>query len=195
MIKILFFLQFYLNCWLLGNKTWSDDTSSEARVFSEKIGLLHPRSRSKQRVKMWMFVQMISSKPPNILFPDLVLHHYESECHAKRYGLLFSRSVSLQELIWSKCDNFLGIFWTANPFAYKVGLIVYYHKPEFFIEKLDCFVQGQGHSKIWRCQWLSTWYLLNHWTFYCHINMVMHHHEPDCLSKRLICCLQCQGHS
>ena len=39
----------------------------------EKVGLLHSGSRSQQRVKMLMFVQMISSIPPNILFPNLVL--------------------------------------------------------------------------------------------------------------------------
>ena len=37
----------------------------------KKIGLLHSGARSQQRVKM--IVQMISSKPPNILFPNLVL--------------------------------------------------------------------------------------------------------------------------
>ena len=35
--------------------------------------LLHSGSRSQWRVKMLMFVQMILSKPPNILFPNLVL--------------------------------------------------------------------------------------------------------------------------
>ena len=39
----------------------------------KRIGLLHSRSRSQRRIRMLMFVQMISSKPPNILFPNLVL--------------------------------------------------------------------------------------------------------------------------
>ena len=46
------------------------------------------------------------------------------------------------------------IFWTADPFATKLGLIVHYHKPECFMEKMDCCVQGQGHSKISKCQWM-----------------------------------------
>ena len=58
--------------------------------------------------------------------------------------------------------------WTANPFATKLGLIVHYHKPECFMEKLDCCAQGQGHNnknlKINEC--LCRWYFLNHWTFY-----------------------------
>ena len=39
----------------------------------KKNGLLHSGSRSQWRVKMLMFVHIISSKPPNILFANLVL--------------------------------------------------------------------------------------------------------------------------
>ena len=100
-----------------------------------------------------MFVQMISSKPLNISFPNMVLWCIiMNQCHAKKIDLLFSKS--LQELIWSKYDNFYCIFWNAYPFATKLGLIVQYHKPECFMEKLDCCVQGQGHRKISKCQWM-----------------------------------------
>ena len=59
-----------------------------------------------------------------------------------------------QELIWSKYDDVYCICWTADLFATKLGLIIHYHKPECFLEKLDCCVQGQGHSKILKCQWI-----------------------------------------
>ena len=72
----------------------------------------------------------------------------------KKIDLLFSRSRLLQELIWSNYDSFFCIFWTTDPFATKLGLTVHYHKPECFIDKLDCCVQGQGHSKISNCQWM-----------------------------------------
>ena len=39
----------------------------------KKNELLHSGSRSQWRVKMLMLVHMMSSKPPNILFPNLVL--------------------------------------------------------------------------------------------------------------------------
>ena len=103
----------------------------------EKNALLHSGSRSQQRVKMLMFVQIIFSKPPSILLPNLVLW-----------------CIIMQELIWSKYDNVYCIFWTADHFATKLGLIERYHKPECFMEKLDCCVQGQGHSKISKCQWM-----------------------------------------
>ena len=111
-----------------------------------KVGLLHSESRSQQRIKMLMFVQMISSKPPSILFPNFVLW-----------------CIIMQELLWSKYDSVCCIFWIADSFAAKLCLIVHYHKPECFMEKLDCCVQGQGHSKISKCHW---WYFLKCWTFY-----------------------------
>ena len=71
----------------------------------------------------------------------------------------------MQELTWSKYDKFYCIFWTADPFATKLGLIVHYNKPECFMEKFDCCVQGQGHKfqNVREC--LSRWYFLNRWTF------------------------------
>ena len=46
------------------------------------------------------------------------------------------------------------IFWTVDPFVTKLGSIVVYHKPECFIEKLNGCIQGQGHSKISKCEWM-----------------------------------------
>ena len=81
----------------------------------------------------------------------------------KKINLLLSRSRSLRELIWSKFDNFYCIFWTAGPFATKLDLMVHCHKSECFMEKWECCVQGQGHSKFQNFnECFSRWYLLNH---------------------------------
>ena len=98
---------------------------------------------------------MISSKPPNILFPSMVLWCIiMSWSVMQKDWLLFSRSGSLRALTWSKYENLYCIFWTADPFATKLGLMVLYHKPENFMEKLDCCVKGKSHSKISKCQWV-----------------------------------------
>ena len=131
-----------------------------------KVGLLHSASRSQQRVKMLMFVQIVSAKPPSILFPNLVLW-----------------CIIMHELIRTKYGD---VFWTAYPFATKLGSIVHYHKPECFMEKLDCCVQGQGHIKISKCQWLfvqiisseSLNLLLWKLVYWCSI-------MSQCLSERL----------
>ena len=72
----------------------------------------------------------------------------------KMIGLLFSRSRSQQGLIWSQYDSFNYSFLTADLFAARLSLIVHYHKQECCMEKLDCCVQGQGHSKILKCHWM-----------------------------------------
>ena len=64
----------------------------------KRVGLLQSGLRSQWRVKMLMFDQMVSSEPPSILFPNLVLW-----------------CIIMQELIWSKYENVYCIFWTADP--------------------------------------------------------------------------------
>ena len=84
----------------------------------------------------------------------IVMHHYESNCHAKRLICYFQGQGHCKSSYDKKRDNFYCIFWTADPFATKLGLIVHYRKPEFFMEKWDCCVQGQRQSKISECQWM-----------------------------------------
>ena len=93
--------------------------------------------------------------------------------------------------------TFWYIVWTADSFAIKFGLIAHYHEPECFYEKLDCYVQGEGHSKISKCLWMfcPDGIFLHAELFTTILGVVMHHYEPDCLSKRLVCCLQGEGHS
>ena len=53
------------------------------------------------------------------------------------------------------------------------------------VRKLDCCVQGQGHSEglnVSEC--LLGWYIQNRWTFCYQLGMVMHHHGQDCPVKR-----------
>ena len=134
MIKIWFFLLCCLNCWFF-----------EARVSYEN---------SQRRVKILMFFQMIPSKPSNHqIFRQTWYHHHVSECHAKIF-ICYFQDQDYCKLIWSKYDNFYRSFWIADPFASKLGLLVHNHKLECFMEKLHCCVQGQGHSKISKCQWM-----------------------------------------
>ena len=62
----------------------------------KKKGLLHLGSRSQQKIKMLMVVQMISSKSPNIVFPNLELWCIVMSLSVmQKIDLLFSRSRSL----------------------------------------------------------------------------------------------------
>ena len=73
------------------------------------------------RVKMLIFVHMISSNHQTFCFQ--IWYCGASlwvEVSCKKFDMLFSRSRSQQELIWSKNDNFYCIFWTVDPFVFKV---------------------------------------------------------------------------
>ena len=93
---------YLLNQELFCYQTWYCDASSWARVPCRKVGLLFSRSRSQQRVRMSVLVQMISSKLTNILLPNLMLWCIMSQSVVqKKVGLLSSRSRSQQGFIWS----------------------------------------------------------------------------------------------
>ena len=145
------------------------------------------------KVKMLMYVQMISSKPPNILFPNLVLWCIIMSLSVMQkdwFAILKVKVTARAHMI--KCNNFYCLFWTADPFATRLGLIVHCHKPGCFKEKLDCF--GQGHSKISKtnvCPDYIFWYAES---FTIKLCIVVHHYEQDCLSRRLVCYIQDQGH-
>ena len=150
----------------------------------KKIGFLH--SVSQWRVKMLMFVQLISSKPPNILLPNLILWCIIMSWNAHRkIGLLFSGSRSQQGLIWPKYDSFYYIFWTAHSFATKLVLIIHYHKPEWGMEKLYFCSKSRSHQNFKMSMSVcpdDTFWIAE--PFASKLGILIHHYEPDCLPKK-----------
>ena len=79
-------LLYFLNCCFFGNQTWSDNTSPEAGVSCEK------EKDTAFRVKVTAKGQNVNVCPDDIFCTTqyfvsrlgIVMHHYESECHAKR---------------------------------------------------------------------------------------------------------------
>ena len=106
----------------------------ECPVKKTQTELLHSRSRSQWRVRMSVLVQMISSKPPNILLPNFVLWCIiMSQSVMQNDWLVFSRSQ--QAFIRSKFDSLYYTFWTAEPFATKL---------------LTCWYSVVSQSVLWR---------------------------------------------
>ena len=103
---------------------------------------------------MSVFAHVISSKPPNILLPNLDCDESPwARVHAKRLVCYF-QGQGHSKGSYDKNTSFYYIFWTADPFVTKLGFVIHYHKPEYFMKKLDCCVQDQGYSKICKCQWM-----------------------------------------
>ena len=99
----------------------------------------------------WYFL----NRRPNILLPNSVLWCIIMGWSVMQKDLfaIFKVKVTATALM-IKIWQFYCIFWIADPFATKLGLMVHYRKPECLMKKLDCCVQGQGHGKIAKCQWL-----------------------------------------
>ena len=134
MIEMWLFLLCTLNYWFFGSQTWSDDTSSWARVPQDQG---HSEGLECQYLSRWYLLncQTFGYQP---WYCDAAS---QARVSCKKIGLLFSRSRSQQGFIWPNYDRFYYIFWTADPFATKLGLIVHY-KPEWLIEKLHCSVHS-----------------------------------------------------
>ena len=162
------------------------------------MGLLCSRSRSQQIPKcQWMFVRMISSKPPNILLQNLVwwcivmirsamqkrpvccIH-----CQGHSKGLydqnMTASTVSSELLI---CLLPILVWWyiiISQNVLWRNGIVVFKVKVTANFKML---LNVSPDDMFWITEHFTT-----------KLGMVMHHYEPDCLPKRLVCCLQGQGH-
>ena len=150
-------LSILLNCWFFGNQTCLLDTASRAKVSSEENWITG-------------FKVKVTAKGHNISLARWYLLNRKTFCYqtwycdapswarksCKKIGLLFSRSRSQQGFKWSKYDSFYYIYWAADPFATKLGLIVHYHKSKCPMKKkrllsslsLDLFTSGHGSRKL-----------------------------------------------
>ena len=80
----------------------------------------------------------------------------------KKIGLLSSKFRVTVRAHLIKYDCFYRIFWTADPFATRFGLMIHHYKPECLVRRLDRCVQSQGQDQG---ECLSSQYLVTHWTF------------------------------
>ena len=81
-----------------------------------------------------------------------------------------------------------------NPFATKLGLMVYYRKVDCLVKRLDCSVvvkvKVTEKANVYLDNISSTAE-----PFVTKLVVVMYHHGPECHARRLVCRLQVQGHS
>ena len=79
--------------------------------------------------------------------------------------------------------TFYYFFWTTVSFTILL-IIVHHYKLECLVKRLDCCVQGQGHSKGSAFHCLFDIFWTAH-PFVTKLGMVMHHHRPECHVERL----------
>ena len=133
-------------------QTWYGGVLSWARMLYKKTGLLSSRSRSQQG-SIW-------SKYDNFYYTfwtadlfatilGLIVHYHKPEGFNGEIGLLCSRSRSQQSFKMSMnvCPD--DIFWFAEPFTTKLGMVMRYYELDCLCKRLVCCLQGQGHSQEW----------------------------------------------
>ena len=109
-------------------------------------------------------------------------------------GLLCSRSRSQQNFKMSMnvCPD--DIFWIAEPFTTKLGMVMHHYEPDCLSKRLVCCLQGQGHNniiKIWLFNILSELLIL----LQAKLGLMVHHHKVDCLWKDWIALLWSRSRS
>ena len=113
----------------------------------KRIGLLHSGSRSQQRVKMSMFVQMISSKLLVHMQPNLVwlysIINGNVLCKNVITALKVKVTANLQNV--SKC--LFAYRLKRGTFCYQTSYAVAASWSRCHVEKIACCLQGQAHSK------------------------------------------------
>ena len=147
-------LLFFLNCWFLGNQTWFADTFSQARVYCEKKldyciqGQGHSEVSKCQCLSRSYLLNHLAFCPQT----NIVMQYHKLECHAKRLICYFqgqghSKGSYDQNMTVSTISAELLILLLSNLVCWYIII-----SQNVLWRNFNCCVQGQGHSKISKCQ-------------------------------------------
>ena len=119
------------------NQTWSDGTSSWARVPCEKIWLLFSRSRSQ----WWLILSNCDCLYCIFWTANYPWYFFVSGSVVEKKKSCFK--AKLQSI--SYCPA--SIFWTTELFITTLGMLVHHYEPEYHVKKLVCCLHAQGHNE------------------------------------------------
>ena len=186
LIKTWLFLLYLLNCWFLGNQTWSDDTSSKARVFCEKIGWLfqgqgHSEGPKCQCLSRWYLLNRgtffnqswycDASLRARMLGKRLVCY-FQGQGHSKgSYDQNMIISTISAELLILLLPNL--VWWytvISQNVARKMGLLCSRSRSQQFFLKTNVCADD--------IFWITE-------PFTAKLGVAMHHYELDIFSKKI----------
>ena len=126
---------------------------------------------------------MISSEPQNILLPNLVcLYSSMSQSVMQKKKLFVVFKVKVKVRAHDQNMTCYYIFWTADSSVTKLGPVTY-HKPECLVKKMDCCIQGQGHSEGQNVNVYPDDIFQTAKHVVTKPGIVMQHHEQECHTK------------
>ena len=120
---------------------------------------------------------------------------------SENIGLLCSRSLPHQMLIISINVCLNDIFWTAEPFITKFGMVIHIHKLGWDVinnnNNKTGLLSSRSKSQLGLIESKYDCFYCIFWTsdpFLTKFCIVVHHHKLEHLVERLLCCVQSQGH-
>ena len=108
--------------------------------------------------------------------PCIVVHHQELECFAKRLISCLQGKRDSEGLFMTFSSILSELQMFLQPVLVKWLLII--SQSDLWLvtcEKIDCCVQGQGHSIGSKFQWMPSEYLWNNWTFCIRLGVIWWH--------------------
>ena len=140
-----------------------------------------------------MFVKMVFSNPPNILFPNLVL-----------WCIIMSQNVTQKDwfaIFKVKVTARAHMINTWQYLLYLLNCWSFYYQTWFDSTLSWASVLQRNWIVVFevkvtaKCQWTFVQMIFSESLnlFATRLGMMMHHYEPDCLLKRLVWCFQGQG--
>ena len=186
MIKIWLILLYLLNCWFFGNQTFTIYHRKPECLAGNLDYCIQGQGHS-ERSKCQCLSRWYLQNRQTFCYQTWHCDASSARVSCKKIGLLFSRSRSQQGFIWSKYDSFYYIFWTADSFAAKLGLMVHHYKS---CEK-DCIALLWSKSRSQEGIRIPVNVFLDNISstaepFVTKLCMVMYHHGPECNAKRVV---------
>ena len=154
---------------------WFCSIISQSVLWKNWITALGSSSQQRFKMSVNVFLNDIFWTSEHFVTKlGMVMQHHEPECHAgKRMFSIFKVKVTArahnynQNMALSSISSELLISWQPNSVRWYIII-----SQSVLWQKLDCCVQGKGHSEGLKCKCLSRWYLLNlqifcYQTWYC----------------------------
>ena len=143
---------------------------------------------------------MISSKSPNLLWPNLVwwrIIHYKPDCLPKRLVCCLQGQGHSEE---SCNQNVTSGISSELLILLQLNLVWWHISVSWIVMWKDWITLLWSRSRSQRkfrkpvsvhLDYISSTAELS----FTRLGTMMHHHGPECHASRLVCCLQVQGHS
>ena len=161
---------------------------------AEKL-VCHFEGHSEGLYNWNLTVSATSSKHLILLQPNLIWWYFiiGMSCGEREKKWIAAFRVKITVKVQNVIECLDDIFWTAQPFVTKLGLVIHHHEPKCLVEKLICYLQGH-----WEGSYNEN---MTAFTISSELQILLQPNLERWCSiisqrvKELNCCIQGRGHS